>query len=103
MVMAAILDKKISSAGIFGDFARWDKVGIKETFLKNSAFYIFFPGWPYFSANAPGLYIVRVSTNSNTFGNEWSMLSHEIPPHNGVTGCAWYNDTEWIFSVLYDV
>ena len=40
--MAAILNKKISSTGIFGDFATGYYVGIKVTFLKISAFYIFF-------------------------------------------------------------
>ena len=32
-------------------------MGIQVTFLKISAFYIFFPGWHDFSANAPGLKI----------------------------------------------
>ena len=39
---AAILNKKISSAGIFGDFVAGLSVGPKVTFLKNSAFYNFF-------------------------------------------------------------
>ena len=53
--MAAILNKKNSSAGIFGDFSPGCLVGIEVTFLRNSAFYIFFPGWHDFWANAPGL------------------------------------------------
>ena len=40
--MAAILNKKISSAGIFFDFSPWYYVVIQATFLKSSAFYIFF-------------------------------------------------------------
>ena len=42
VAMAAILNKKISSAGIFGDFSPECWVGIQATFLKISAFYIFF-------------------------------------------------------------
>ena len=42
VVMAAILNKKISSAGIFGDFSPGCLVGIQVTFLKISAFYNFF-------------------------------------------------------------
>ena len=42
VAMAAILNKKNSSAGIFGDFSPGCLVGIEVTFLKNSAFYIFF-------------------------------------------------------------
>ena len=45
VAMAAILNKKISSAGIIGDFSPGCLVGIQVTFLKISAFYIFFPGW----------------------------------------------------------
>ena len=45
VAMAAILNKKISSAGIFGDFSSGCLVGIQDTFLKISAFYIIFPGW----------------------------------------------------------
>ena len=41
MAMAAILNKKISPAGIFGDFSPGYLVGTQVTFLKNSAFYIF--------------------------------------------------------------
>ena len=52
--MAAILNKKISSAGIFGDFSPWYYVVTQATFLKISAFYIFSPGWHNFLANAPG-------------------------------------------------
>ena len=51
VAMAAILNKKISSAGIFGDFSPGCLVGIQVTFLKISAFYIFFRVEPY----APGL------------------------------------------------
>ena len=43
--IAAILNKKNSSAGILGDFSPGCLVGIQVTFLKISAFYIFFPGW----------------------------------------------------------
>ena len=42
VAMAAILNKKISSAGIFGDFSPGCLMGIQVTFLKISAFYIFF-------------------------------------------------------------
>ena len=42
VAMAAILNKKISSAGIFGDFAPGCQLAIQITFLKISAFYIFF-------------------------------------------------------------
>ena len=42
VAMAAILNKKNSSAGIFGDFSPGCLVGIQVTFLKISAFYIFF-------------------------------------------------------------
>ena len=42
MAMAAILNKKISSAGIFWDFSLGYLVGTQVTFLKISAFYIFF-------------------------------------------------------------
>ena len=38
---ASILNKKKSSAGIFGDFSPGYLVGTHVTFLKNSAFYIF--------------------------------------------------------------
>ena len=55
VAMAAILKKKFSSAGIFGDFSPWYYVGTQATFLKISAFFIFFPDWHDFLANAPGL------------------------------------------------
>ena len=42
VAMAAILNKIYSSAGIFGDFSPGCFVGIQVTFLKISAFYIFF-------------------------------------------------------------
>ena len=48
---AAILNIKIFSAWIFGDFSPECYVGIKVTFLKNSAFYIF----SRLNPNAPGL------------------------------------------------
>ena len=51
VAMAAILNKKISSAGIFGDFSQGCLVGIQVTFLKISAFYIF----SRLNLNAPGL------------------------------------------------
>ena len=51
--MAAILNKKISSAGIFGDFSPGCWVGIQVTFLKISAFYIF----SRLNPNAPGLFV----------------------------------------------
>ena len=40
--METILNEKFSSAGIFGDFSPGCLVGIQVTFLKISAFYIFF-------------------------------------------------------------
>ena len=42
VAMVAILNKKFSSAGIFGDFSPGCLVGIQVTFLKISAFYLFF-------------------------------------------------------------
>ena len=42
VAMVAILNKKISSSGIFGDFSPGCLVGVQVTFLKISAFYIFF-------------------------------------------------------------
>ena len=42
VAMAAILNKKLSSTGIFGDFSPGCPVGIQVTFLKISAFYSFF-------------------------------------------------------------
>ena len=42
VAMAVILNKKNSFAGIFGDFSPECLVGIQVTFLKVSAFYIFF-------------------------------------------------------------
>ena len=53
---AAILNTAhIFSAWIFGDFSPGCYVGIKVTFLKNSAFYIF----SRLNPNAPGLYYVQ--------------------------------------------
>ena len=49
VAMAAILNKKISSAGIFGDFSPGCLVGIQVTFLKISAFYLFFQVEPWCS------------------------------------------------------
>ena len=40
--VAAILDYAKSSTGFFGIFTDSDSGGFKVTFLKNSAFYIFF-------------------------------------------------------------
>ena len=54
VAMAAILNKKVSSAGIFGDFSPGCLVGIQVTFLKTSAFYIF----SRLNPNAPGLPVV---------------------------------------------
>ena len=55
VAVAAILKIFFVSAGIYWDFSPWYYVGTQATFLKISAFYIFFPGWHDFLANAPGL------------------------------------------------
>ena len=49
VAMADILHKKISSAGNFKYFLPGCLVGIRVTFLKISAFYIFFQVEPYCS------------------------------------------------------
>ena len=59
--MAAIL--KMASHGVstrraFGDFGDSESGDHKEHLCKNPAFYHFFPGYPIFGANAPGLYAV---------------------------------------------
>ena len=42
VAMAAILNRKFSSAGIFGDYSLGCLVGIQVIFLKISGLYIFF-------------------------------------------------------------
>ena len=53
VAMAAILNKKNSFTGIFGDFSPGCLVGIQVTFLTISAFYMFSRLKP----NAPGLFM----------------------------------------------
>ena len=57
MVPDAILNKTFSTKGIFGDFASGCSVDIQKTFLKNSAFCIFFPCDYALRSNALGLHL----------------------------------------------
>ena len=69
MAMAAILNKKFSSAGIFRDFAPGCLVGIQVTFLKISAFYIF----SRLNPNVPGLQLRSISHFRHAPNNDLSL------------------------------
>ena len=45
--MATDTSNEESSLGVFGVFMDSESGALKESFLKNSAFYIFFPGFQY--------------------------------------------------------
>ena len=77
VAMAAILNKRFSSAVIFGEFSPGCLVGIQVTVLEISAFYIFSGLNP----NAPGLirlaHIISYAVNTgnkNTYREQRKLL-----------------------------